>query len=947
MKPIESSVNRKIISLIIFAVVMNILVVGTFGLFLGSKQLDDENVDKLRYKTESFISKFENDILEVRKTVSVLETEMINTFDIEKFNNSVYLNDFVESLDSLTYNLAQNSDQSHTAYVYINPFIVGETFDVYYVDDNGDGVVERQKTIPIEYYQEGPTETDSKSWFFGPIKNNEGFWSEPYYWKVDSGKEIKYISYTVPIIVDDKFIAIVGTDMRFDLMEKTVSDFNEFDNSFAFLLNENYEKVVYQDENTYDSLVGELSNKEDISDNIFSIRYKNRFNQKSIAIIGQLSNGWYFGINYLESDITSTLYEYTFTMIGFMILILVISLIVSLRVAKVITDPILRIINDVDSVDLLSITFEEDLLLREDEIGLLANTIKDMSDQIKDDIFELRNQNSLLNNEISKRKNAETKSDLFIKMLSQSKEGLFILDEDLMFLYTNDAYLSITSCGVAVGKEIEDCGIEISDYMKEEIDQYGHLQTEFELTNDRNETFVVQLILNKIRDTRVLYFGILRDVTNETNDKRRLFKLGNFDKLTSMPNSTYFSKLIQDKINENRESPFLLLLCNIDKFRMLNGVLGVQLSDKLLQEFSKRLDEVSGEDSIVGRVDGDEFAIFIRKNEESVDRIKYIFESMMEKYQIGEEQIDITIGMGISEFPSDASELNRLMQLSKNALNAAKNDDGVRYLFYSDSIGQNTEEEYSLLKNLRYAIARNELSMVYQPQIDVRKRKVVGIEALMRWNLNGEMISPERFIPLAEEYNLIHSLGTWALEDAIKYGSKLFKLGLKLTVAVNISGLQIKDDSFVTIIDQLVKKYSFPFEYLELEITESVLVGKDDSISDKIQSLREKGVKFSIDDFGTGYSSLSYLHKYDFDKIKIDRTFIMDYPTGNDGKIVNLIIKLAESIGASIIAEGVETDVQADYLISRDCHLMQGNMYSKPLSKENLIEFVELTNKKS
>jgi len=914
--------------------------VGTFGLLFGSGKLDEENTEKLMFMTESFLNEFENNVVEVRKTVTVLYHEVLNNIEEDKMYNPQYMSEFVESLAEVTHTMAQNSMQSQTAYVYINPFLVNQVFDVYYVDMDGDGLVDRQQPIPIEYYLEGPTQEDSKSWYFGPVTTGNSFWSEPYMWEVDSGEDVLFISYTKPVYVDGKLLAIVGTDMRFDTIKRTIEEFEIYESGFAFLLNHELEPIIYSEKN-YTGFIGSFDNKEFLNDSIFTIEYVNDNNEDSIAFIGELENGWFFGIDLVKSEITTVLYEYTYIMIIFMVIVLIISLFVSLRIARLISRPILEIVDGVMSSKGFTINLSSELLLRDDEIGLLSKTLSKMSKRIENDVEKLQRKNDVLNEEINKRESAENRSDMFLKILSQSSEGVFILDENYEVLFTNKAYIKITGYADTLNQNVSESGIVIDQIVVDKLDDAGYWTGELNQVTKDGKRYPANIVINRISDERILYFGIVRDMTKVKEDKRNLFELQNYDQMTNVPNFNYFSELILEELRLYPKEKYYLILCNIDKFRMLNGVLGVELSDELLKNFAARLTRLSGEDAIIGRVDGDEFAIFKRQNEQAKEWIDTTFKGLMDTYLINEETVDIRIGMGISEYPSDSNKLQGLLQLSKNALSVSKNNALTMYQFYSSSIGKTTEEQYSLLKNLRYALVRNELSLVYQPQIDVANNKIIGVEALMRWNLNGEMIPPEKFIPLAEEYNLIDQFGNWALEQAIMFAKELHNKNIKISMGINLSVLQLRDESLVDYISSLLEKYNYPPEYLELEITESILITGNVFVSGILRRLQDLGVKISIDDFGTGYSSLGYLHKYHFDKLKVDRTFIIDYPEESDGNIISLIINLAESIGSTIIAEGVEKKVQSDFLLERNCTLMQGYYYSKPLSKNNLIDFIK------
>ncbi|MBU4440031.1 MAG: GGDEF domain-containing phosphodiesterase, partial [Firmicutes bacterium] len=305
----------------------------------------------------------------------------------------------------------------------------------------------------------------------------------------------------------------------------------------------------------------------------------------------------------------------------------------------------------------------------------------------------------------------------------------------------------------------------------------------------------------------------------------------------------------------------------------------------------------------------------------------------------------LNVSMGIAVFQEDSADLDKLIEFANIAKNYAIQTGDNTYVFYEKEIKENYLNNLKLETELRGALENNELSLHYQPQIQVGTEEIIGIEALLRWyNPNLGHVSPVQFIPVAERTELIIPIGNWVLEEAIKQNKKWMELTeRKIVVAVNLSPVQFRKSDLVKIIKQLLEKYQLPAELLEIEITENVLVENMLSIRSELEKIKAMGVKVAIDDFGTGYSSLKYLQNLNFDKLKIDREFIKDYPRNDNGNIAKTILNLAGQMQMKVVAEGVETLEQFLFLKENDCDEIQGYYFHKPMSAN---DFEQLLNKK-
>lgn len=321
--------------------------------------------------------------------------------------------------------------------------------------------------------------------------------------------------------------------------------------------------------------------------------------------------------------------------------------------------------------------------------------------------------------------------------------------------------------------------------------------------------------------------------------------------------------------------------------------------------------------------------------------VRKLVASFAEPFRIADREIRITASLGVSLYPGDGKDGATLLRNADAAMYRAKEEGRNTYHFYTEEFTRNAFERVSLENNLRKAIEKNELLLYYQPQVDLASRQVTGVEALVRW-MHSElgMISPARFIPLAEESGLIHPLGQWVLRTACEQGKAWMQQGINVgRIAVNVSGAEIQRGKLFKHVKSVLEVTGFPPSNLELEVTESFIMQHVDTAIKQLEQLRELGVTLAIDDFGTGYSSLSYLKQLPIHKLKIDQSFVRDIPDDpNDMAIADAVIAMGKSLELMVIAEGVETEAQASFLKSAGCWEAQGYLFSKPVSADTLEE---------
>lgn len=428
-----------------------------------------------------------------------------------------------------------------------------------------------------------------------------------------------------------------------------------------------------------------------------------------------------------------------------------------------------------------------------------------------------------------------------------------------------------------------------------------------------------------------------------------LLRMAQYDFLTGQPNRQKLQEQL-DKIltDAGRRQRRVAVLCvGLDDFKSVNEQFTYQAGDKLLLALADRLRAHSGRLGALARLGGDQFALVqadIDQPYEAAELAQSILDDLEAEFALDHEGIRLRATIGITLFPEDGDSTEKLLQKAEQTMTLAKTRSRNRYQFYIASVDSEMRRRRELEKDLREALGRNQFHLVYQPQISYRDNRVVGVEALLRWqHPEHGLVPPDLFIPLAEQNGTIIPIGEWVLDQACRQLREWHDLGFTdLRMAVNLSTVQLHHTELPRVVNNLMQIYRLPPRSLELEVTETGLMEDISTAAQHLLSLRRSGALIAIDDFGTGYSSLSYLKSLPLDKIKIDKSFVQDLlDDDDDATIVRAIIQLGKSLGMQVIAEGVETAEQEAYIISEGCHEGQGYHYSKPLQARELAAFLK------
>lgn len=436
--------------------------------------------------------------------------------------------------------------------------------------------------------------------------------------------------------------------------------------------------------------------------------------------------------------------------------------------------------------------------------------------------------------------------------------------------------------------------------------------------------------------------GAIIDITNRKEAEDRIQYLATHDGLTGLPNRVMFSSLLNYTIDTAKRYShrFAVFFIDLDRFKAINDALGHQAGDLLLQEIAKRLRACSRVSDVVARLSGDEFVMLVQEiddKEHAVMLARKIIAEVMKPLMLRAQECRVTASIGICLFPDDGLDEQALMKNADVAMYQAKEEGKNNFQFYSSNIKSHSLERMALENQLRSALENNELSMQYQAKLDLHTNQINGVEALLRWN-NPQFgsISPAQFIPIAEETGLIVPIGRWVLKTACLQNVAWQAQGLPpVCIAVNLSPRQFLNEGLLNHISEALHESGMAAELLELEITESMVMHNVDQAVQLLHDIKQLGVRIAIDDFGTGYSSLAQLKRFPIDTLKVDRSFIREVAQdADDQAITEAIIAMGKSLSLTIVAEGVETQEQQDFLRKRACDEMQGYYFSRPVIAE-------------
>jgi len=528
---------------------------------------------------------------------------------------------------------------------------------------------------------------------------------------------------------------------------------------------------------------------------------------------------------------------------------------------------------------------------------------------------------------------------------------MMITDADNNIIAINPAFTQIT------GYEFEDVknqnpsmlnsGRHDSEFFQslwQELTTTGRWQGEIWDKRKNEEVYAKWLTINAIinNDGSIQrYIALFSDITDKKRSEEVIWKQANYDKVTNLPNRNMFHDRLEQEIrkSDRANEPLALLLIDLDQFKEVNDTLGHDVGDLLLQKVGMRIRDCVRSTDTVARLGGDEFTIILT-DLPSLSKVEVIAQKIVDRlaegYQIGDHAIHISGSIGITLYPDDTNSIDALIKNADQAMYAAKEKGRNCFSYFTQSLQDIAKNRLNLKNDLRHAIPNDELSVYFQPIIDLSSGKIIKAEALLRWlhPMRG-MVGPQDFIPLTEETGLINEIGDWVFRESVRWVKRWEDLLEEdFQLSINMSPVQFRneDESIASQWLVYLNELGLSGENIVIEITESLLLNAESNVIDKLYHFRDAGIQVAIDDFGTGYSSLAYLKKFDIDILKIDQTFVRNLETDqNDIALSEAIIVMAHKLGLKVVAEGVETDGQRNILRDAGCDFAQGYLFSRPI----------------
>jgi diguanylate cyclase (GGDEF)-like protein/PAS domain S-box-containing protein len=553
--------------------------------------------------------------------------------------------------------------------------------------------------------------------------------------------------------------------------------------------------------------------------------------------------------------------------------------------------------------------------------------------------------------DISQIKRADERLKLFAKCIENISDAIVIYDRQFAVVDTNKAFQNITGKNKLQMQGTLLNFDQYTDSFNQKVKQHlmtkGNWHSEIKNKRDNGEIYSTDFNIDIIRDDsgNISHFvGVFSDITKRQQTESELRTLANTDTLTGLPNRAYFQANQQKLVNS--KIPHALLVFDLDNFKKVNDSLGHEVGDILLCKVAERIKILGRNQDTIYRLGGDEFSLIVENTNDlhTITHIaKEVLKSIALPLRLKSQEIVLYSSIGMVIYPEDGTSPQELLKNADTAMYHAKNTGGNKYQFFSDSMNKTAVKRLQIESLIRHGLKEDLFSVFYQPKIEIATGRIAGMEALVRFETpNKGIISPVVFIPVSEETGQIIDIGEVVLRKACFATKKWIDTGIfDGRVAVNLSAVQFTQPNLVAMIADTLKESGLLAKYLELEITEGTVMDSPQKAIDTMLQIRAMGIHLSLDDFGTGYSSLAYLKKFPLNTLKIDKVFVDDIETSEQGRnMVATIVTIAHNLGMQVVAEGVETNQQLIFLSGLHCEQLQGYLYSKPLPKSDFQKYL-------
>lgn len=556
-----------------------------------------------------------------------------------------------------------------------------------------------------------------------------------------------------------------------------------------------------------------------------------------------------------------------------------------------------------------------------------------------------------IHRDIQQERKDQEQLKLAANVFNHVAQGVFVLDNNLCFLEVNPFFSRLIAMETEeiVGKHLFDVTnntiFEVSAKHADITQQVlltGAFDAEVQEEFISGKSLILWLQVNAVRDDHgkvINYVGVVTDLTERRKHEKRLAYLENYDLLTDLPNRVYYNLQLHQYLVKKAKSfsHIAVIRLNIDRFRHFNELLSSQAGDDLLRQVSRRLKQICSDALLISYLNNDDFAVIYNLNNTRHlihQKLEELIESFKQAFSIQGQEHYVSASIGIAIYPEHGRQMASLNSHAEIALSEAKKLGGNTFFYYDNKSNAQFDNDIQLEDDLRKAIKNNQLEVYYQPKICYQNMKTYGFEALIRWKhpLHG-LITPDYFLPIAEASSLISEIGQFVIFEVCNQIRNWKTLGFdQICVSINVVAQQVHRGQLLNDIDTALAKFNLSTENIQLELTESSLLDKSEHVIDLLNQIKQRKISIALDDFGTGYSSLAYLAAYPIDTLKIDKAFVSKIGNSKDEAIVNAIIAMGKAMGMSLIAEGVETEAQIEYLKNQGCDLFQGYYFSKPLT---------------
>ncbi|WP_111977344.1 bifunctional diguanylate cyclase/phosphodiesterase [Algibacillus agarilyticus] len=776
-------------------------------------------------------------------------------------------------------------------------------------------------------------------------------------------------SLIIPVYVNDEFVGVTGSDYVLSKLPKVLNQWvDNQSQQFAFLFDGVGNIITHPDydeqlANTQASMNKQLNSQELLSVDLKKMlknqsssqdhtlmRYVDENGEAYWVAIKQIPQlNWFVAV--AESSDVTELYVRKFQLVmlsGVIIFGLILSSLLYFMLKHVFLsrlEHLAQLTSEYQGGE-LDIGIEKE---KKDEVSTVAIAMQKVTQQNQKLILGLEE-------EIIEKSKAQHSAILLTNAVEYSETAIAIIDEHFSIVYANPKFLQLT------GHESDVVGNKIHKIFDEQM--VWVLDTAYEqlvaglpwkgdlLLNSQNDqpVWVSQTFSpmdEQIKDKKY-YVSASHDISFIKKSQQQMEKLAYHDSLTGLYNRAYFKNQLSKSLEMTKRGhySFALFYFDLDQFKRINDTLGHDAGDELLINISNKITNRLRTEDTIARLGGDEFAVIlsgIASPDKAALLANQLQSEIKQPVKLSGAEVIVSASIGITMVPQDTNDMESLLRNADLAMYKAKDAGRSTYYFFDPALGQAAQKSIVIESQLRDAIKYKQFELHYQPQIDLATKTIFGFEALVRWRHPQDgLVAPNLFIPIAEQSGLIVEIGAWVLEESCRFIKRInTKFDTNYTIAVNLSARQFKDDNITHVIKKAMVNARIKPEILDIEVTETMLMGSIDDAINHMKDIKALGVQMSIDDFGTGYSSLSYLKRFPVNTLKVDRAFVKDIPHDTDDMAISAaIIAMAHKLKLHVIAEGVETQEHIDFLVENECEIGQGFLFSKPLTEAALIDYI-------